>query len=374
MRTKIYTLLVFIIFLTASCKKNNEADPIPLRTLLVYMGGDNNLYNETFEKVEGLRKGYTKGMGRLLIYQDAAGMNPRLIEIASDQNNMGIVKVLKEYAEENSASSAVFKRVLEEVKVIAPSSSYGLILFSHASGWLPQRTLIRPYSVAQDKESDLEIRNFAAAIPDQYFDFMIFEACFMTGIEVAYELKDKTNFIMASSAEIISPGFTQLYPQVLPSLFKPDFDLEFFAESYYQLFNDPDLTENIRSATISIIKTAGLAPLATFIQQYVDKTLPDNVIQDIQHYDRYSTHRLFFDFEDYYRRVLSPEGLDEFSRLLNEAVVYKKATPSFLIQENGFLIKHFSGLTSYIPQQSFSYLNDEYQNLKWVKDTNNLAL
>lgn len=363
--------MFFVIFFTAACEKNNEAnpDPVQLRTLLVYMGGDNNLYNETFEKVEALRKGYASSMGRLLIYQDAAGMNPRLIEITTDSNNKGVVKELKEYAQENSASATVFKRVLEEMKRVAPTSSYGLILFSHASGWLPQRTLIRPYSVAQDEENDLEIRDFAEAIPDQSFDFIIFEACFMTGIEVAYELKDKTKFIMASSAEILSPGFTPLYPQVLPSLFKPDFDLESFAEDYYQLFNDPDLKENYRSATISIIKTSGLAPLAAHIKKNVTKTLPDSAMQDIQHYDRYETYRLFFDFEDYYRQILSPEGLDQFSHLLNETVIYKKATPSFLIQEKGFLINQFSGLTSYIPQENFSYLNDEYQELKWVKET-----
>jgi hypothetical protein len=369
MKLAINMLLFFVVLFTVSCKKNNEINPDKLRTILVYMGGDNNLYNETFEKVEALRKGYTKGMGRLLIYQDAAGMNPRLIEITTDLYNKGIVKELKEYAPENSASATVFKRVLEEMKLIAPSSSYGLILFSHASGWLPQRTLIKPYSVAQDEKSDLEIRDFAEAIPDHYFDFMIFEACFMTGIEVAYELKDKTNFIMASSAEILSPGFTLLYPKVLPYLFKSDFDLELFAEDYYQLINDPDLTENYRSATISIIKTAGLAPLAAHIKQHVIKALPDGAMQHIQHYDRYATHRLFFDFNDYYQQILSPEGIDQFSHLLNETVIYKKATPSFLIKEGGFIIKNFSGLTSYIPQQSFSYLNDEYQKLNWVKET-----
>ncbi len=366
---KIYILLFFIILFTVSCKKNEEVDPVQLRTILVYMGGDNNLYNETFEKVEAIRKGYVQGMGRLLIYQDAAGMNPRLIEITTDSNDKGVVKELKQYAQENSASATVFKRVLEEVKGIAPSSSYGLILFSHASGWLPQRTLVKPYSVAQDEGSDLEIRDFAEAIPDQFFDFMIFEACFMTGIEVAYELKDKTKIIMASSAEILSPGFTPLYPQILPTLFKPDFDLELFAQDYYQLYNDPDLPENNRSATISIIKTEGLAPLAAHIKQYTNKALPDEAMQDIQHYDRYATHRLFFDFEDYYRQILSPEGLDQFAHLLNETVVFKKATSSFLIKERGFLIKHFSGLTSYIPQQAFAYLNDEYLELKWVKET-----
>ena len=47
----------------------------------------------------------------------------------------------------------------------------------------------------------MEITDFAMALPDHLFEFIIFEACNMAGIEVAYELRNKAAYIMASSAQ-----------------------------------------------------------------------------------------------------------------------------------------------------------------------------
>src|SRR5690606_39237498 len=131
------------------------------------------------DKIEALRKGYNKDIGRLLIYQDARGQTPRLIEIVSDAGGIGTVRHLRRYEVENSASPAVFSRGLEDIQNDAPASSYGLLLLSHASGWLPEGMLLRPRAIAQDRGDYLELRDFAAVIPDDFFDFMIFEACFM---------------------------------------------------------------------------------------------------------------------------------------------------------------------------------------------------
>lgn len=359
-------LLIFLLLFTASCKKDEDADPQNQRTVLVYMGGDNNLYQETDDKIEALRKAYTRGMGRLLVYQDAAGITPRLLEITSGAGDAGVTQVLKSYPEENSASAAVFKRVLEDVRAEAPAPSYGLIFFSHASGWLPQRTLIRPYAVAQDGKEDLELREFASVIPDGFFDFIIFEACFMTGIEVLYQLKDKTDFILSSSAEILSPGFTPVYSELLPFLFRPQAALEDFARVFFEHYDN--MSGDYRSATISLVRTEALPALAAWIKENVSGTLPPAELNTIQHYDRYPDYRLFFDFEDYYQRLSSPESHAELSRLISDAVIYKAATPSFMPSYNGFGIKHFSGMTSYIPQDKFTFLNGEYMKLLWTEE------
>lgn len=86
------------------------------------------------------------------------------------------------------------------------SPSYGFIVFSHASGWLPQGTLTSPLSIIMDKKQEMELSDFAQAIPDKTFNYIIFEAYFMSRIEVAYELKKKSDYILASLAEILSPG------------------------------------------------------------------------------------------------------------------------------------------------------------------------
>ena len=55
----------------------------------------------------------------------------------------------------------------------------------------------------------MELADFASALPlpnHRKWDFILFEGCYMGSVEVAYELKDKTEAIIASSTEIVSPG------------------------------------------------------------------------------------------------------------------------------------------------------------------------
>ena len=71
---------------------------------------------------------------------------------------------------------------------------------------------------------------------------------------------------MASSAPVVSPGFTPyLCFSSISCLLEEAADLQRFAENYFHYWN---LMEgDKRSATISIIKTAGLSNLANLIRQ-----------------------------------------------------------------------------------------------------------
>lgn len=81
----------------------------------------------------------------------------------------------------------------------------------------------------------------------------------MAGLEVAYELKDKTQYIVGSSAEMLSPGFTPVYQQMFPLLYKKEADLPAVATAYYDYYNS--MEGDNRSATISVIQTSGLEML-----------------------------------------------------------------------------------------------------------------
>ncbi|WP_115172030.1 clostripain-related cysteine peptidase [Sphingobacterium spiritivorum] len=365
-------ILSFCLLLIWGCGKElppvtTKPNPAVSRTIMVYMGGNNNLQNETFEKIEALKKGYKSGMGRLLIYQAVRDADPRLLEIIADPSGKATEKVLKTYKKHNAANADIFAQILADVKVAAPSQSYGLILFSHASGWLPQGTLLKPRTLLQDGEDDLELRDFAAAIPDKSFDFMIFESCFMTGIEVLYELKDKTRYVVASSAEILSPGFTPIYPQLLPHLYTEEADLKGFSEQIFRYYNG--LKGDYRSATISLIDVRRLPELAVWARDNAKSTLQESELKLVQHFDRYTNYRLFFDFKDYYSTIAPAESHAALSAVLDKIIVFKASTAQFLPGQNGFTIRAHSGLTSYIPQKTFPYLNTEYAKLKWAKDT-----
>ncbi len=140
--------------------------------------------------------------GELLIYADTP-QGARLLRALPD----GTQQTVAEYGAENSASPAVLGRTLRETMNAFPAPGYGLVFFSHGSGWLPQgalqspgrtssgtigsRSMGRDESDEQTPHAEMELEEFASAIADGSPDFIVFEACLMAGAEVAYALRDK---------------------------------------------------------------------------------------------------------------------------------------------------------------------------------------
>jgi hypothetical protein len=345
----------------ASCifDKEPTSPTVADRVLLIYFGGDNNLSGETYQKIEAIKKGLTTGNTRTLIYHDPANAAPVLSEI-KNRNGRAVTDTIAVYREEDSASETVFARIIQETTQKYPAKNRSLLIFSHASGWLPSGALNNPAgfrSIIMDQDSEMEITAFARAIPDHTFDCIVFEACFMAGIEIAYELKDKTDYILASSAEIVSPGFTKIYPDALGRLLEGN--VTAFAEEAFAYFDRQ--SGEMRSATFSIIRTEDLQPLAAFVAANCRLDRPVDILA-VQRFDRNSSFRLFFDFEDYYSRLLDSDAQrTELQQLVNRCVIWKEATHSFLIHSNGFPVNRHSGLTTYIPQENFPSLNSRYE-------------
>src|SRR5690606_10423661 len=135
-----------------------------------------------------------------------------------------------------------------------------------------------------------------------------------------------------------------------------------FAQDYFDYWNGQ--TGDYRSATITVAKTAELPQLAAWAKQHATMEVPTEQLLEIQHFDRYRDHRLFFDFEDYYQRK-APGTASQLNMLLENIVIYKAATPRFIPGQLGFEINRHSGLTAYIPQPQFPNLNDRYGVLSW---------
>ena len=140
---RMYYIGYMLCLLLAGCVVGEEADGLleqrlSDRTLLVYMGGDNDLADETDEKLSALTEAWDRFPGHLLIYQDKKGADStRLLEVCLDEQGEKVTKILAKYKQENSAGASVFARVVNEAMARYPSVDPGLIVFSHTSGWLP---------------------------------------------------------------------------------------------------------------------------------------------------------------------------------------------------------------------------------------------
>ena len=395
---QILILALLCVIFSGCGKEETLTDDPPVsvrRTVLVYLGTDNNFSYEAAQKIEQLKNNWSKTIdGNLLVYADT-GEEPVLVHIYHSCRRGAVADTIETYAPENSASPAVLARVLNKVKAYRPAASYGLVLLSHATGWLPAemsypaielksanslscesrrdrrrqqgggrglKSVILDTS-ASEANNYMELSDFADAIPYK-LDFIIFDACFMGSVEVCYELKDKVNYVVASPAEVLSPGF--VYSTMMQRLFAPVPDLTAVAREFYEYYNSQ--TGWYQSATVSVVKTAELEALATIVKDMTRQNTFSDDLENVQIYG-FGAQKIYFDLGDYLQK-LSPENYDQSQTALDQCVTYKACTPSYYSAGTGMqIIRAYSGLSMYIPQTAYPEANKAYGQLKWAKQT-----
>ena len=346
----------------------------PTRNILFYIGGDSNLAPEAYDKINKIRSGWQPGMGEMIIYVDHSVDGACLLRITEVKGNEYFrLDTIQYYGAENSADHTVLSRAINRIKQDYPADSYGMILFSHASGLLPEGMLVNPRSIVRDDAvvREMEYYDFAAAIPDKQFDFIIIEACLMADVMSMYELRNKAEYVLASSAEIVSPGFTNIYDKEIMGLYDTKNNvssiLSGFVQSYY------DIMKN--SITMSIIKMDEMENLASVTKSIlkgidIDDTNLD--VDEIQTFDRPrylsgKPYSRYFDFAHIMENLVSSSDYKMFNTQMEKTVVWKASSSSFLLNQNGFYINHHCGLTTYIEQTVYPELKAAYRNSSWYK-------
>jgi hypothetical protein len=233
---KFMMLLTALTLCLTACHDDDEPEGYTpaaraSRTVLVYMSGENNLtvtsgvrflYNDLQEIIEG-----SKVLGadqRLLVFVDSLNTNsqqsstPFIIEVHD-----GKARELYKYDHHFYASDpANFREVIDRAFAYAPADSYGLVLWGHATGWLVDEDSIasassrprRAYGVDYGRNADpgnpykwMNITQMARALVGlPKLAFIFADCCNMMCAEVAYELRNCTEYLIGSPAEIPGPG------------------------------------------------------------------------------------------------------------------------------------------------------------------------
>lgn len=376
MKRSLFLFTLFALVILHSCSKNDLTDDGYNRVVIVYFAANNNLSSYAESNIESLSEGYLPEEDSddiLLVYSHTEKNLPVLLRMYKDQSGTVVQDVVSNYEEQNSTTPEVLESVLDKVKAIFPAKEYGLILWSHGTGWLPEDYYENsnqygvqfpdPYahmvkSFGYEDGVEMDIKDLCNAIP-YHLSFVIFDCCLMGGIEVAYEIKDKCDYIVASPAEILATGFP--YDRIIEPLFAKKADLEEVCERYYDFYNSQSGV--YRSATIALYNTSKLDALAAVCRKIFAAnreqiaTLQTNLIQG---YFRLNKH-WFYDLEDFVAQFASVADLDELSNSLSQVVTAKFYTPIFL----DLTISNSSGISTYVPSNGSTYLDNYYKSYKW---------
>ena len=236
MKAKYIVIFLLSLLSFVACDKEEVVIPTTApRTVLIYFAGDNSLSGYVSQNLRAIKEGIERdglNNGNLLIYTDKQNEAPQLFQLKLEADTIRQI-VLETYASnQNSASTETLTQIIDKVQKEYPADSYGLVLWSHGTGWLPSDIYSYLRSFGQDgKNNFMEINDLASALSKYHFDFILFDACYMSCAEVAYAFRGCADYIIGSPTEILANGFP--YQTIMWDMFKKKADVVGIATKIY---------------------------------------------------------------------------------------------------------------------------------------------
>lgn len=354
-------------------------------TVLLYAVASNNLYSNLIddknEIIAAARKMDLKGL-RMLVYQVTPYDKPALMELKHSEDGLYDFVTVKEYGKDLYSTDPIrISEVINDVKTGYQSNLYGLVLWSHGTGLDPfDSTRVVEYeghpmfhSFGSDRDNDkdnsysdqINIDELADAIPDNLFNFIWFDACYMSGIETIYELKDKCRYFVGYPTEVYTPGMP--YDLTLQYILSERPDLTAGAKAFFDYYaNYPSAAMQV--ATVCVVDMDKLEGVADFCKiAYADTPVPST--STLQKYTRGSIGP-FYDFGQYTKAMAtggtSRPNVEEFESAMDEMIIFAAATDKDF-NHNPIDSEKFSGISCHIFIDDGSKKNNFYKNLDWYR-------
>lgn len=295
---------------------------------------------------------------------------------------------------------------LNKMMELAPAPSYGLVIGSHSRGWIPieaenwTRSIAgigggsaAPYwqvapgalvtrflgegnpfnsSYPSGHSNYFDIWDLADALEatQQKFKYIIYDACLMANVETLYDLRNCSEYAIASVSEIMGIGFP--YKTVIPHLLGDNgasFNLDGVCEAYNYYYK----VHGNRSGSVSLVDNSQLEALAEATKAALNETPQMEVEEkELQYYDGLKPH-LYYDFGQYINAVC-PEGevKEAFNAQLAKSVPCKYTLSYFYtgLEPNPgnhkINTEAYSGLATSLPSGKY---RTEYPETSWYKAT-----
>ncbi len=389
---RILTLLFAIasLGLLSSCggKKDEPKHANAQRTVLVYALGSNNLSSDlAADKNEMVQAAPDiKGLGRdvrVLLYSISSktATEATLSELTKDATGQWDFVPLKSYDRNTfSTDPKRISLVFSDLRQEAPADAYGLIFWAHGTSWLPNfsdhevpttKGLQKSYGwdTYQDVRDYCDIDELAGAIPDRMFDYIWFDNCYMMGVEVVYQLRNKCNYIAGYPTEDWQYGMN--YETTLPMLAAKTPDLAGAGKAFFDYY-----FKQYMAVTVTVMRTDGLESLADTAAEIYAKGKRPVSTNGLMIYSRNLPVSLY-DFGQFTKKYLDssdPETkslTETFDNILKDMTIYARCTTKdFNYTEGAFDPEQYSGLSCYFPGSASYSIDSYYRTLDWAKRVN----
>lgn len=233
-----FCVLLAAAALTPACSDKEEPGYTPpetaAQTHLMYMPWSGNLTSYFRTNIEDMARVVAEGIPadvRVLVYFMESPDEASLFELYRRGGRCERL-TLRTYdpAPDFTAAEGIAS-VLGDVKREAPALRYSMSIGSHGMAWLPAVSSVPGRTAAPARREYWEhaapnrplTRWFGGTSPDHrteiatlaealartglHMEYILFDDCYMSSVEVAYELRGVTDYLIGSTSEIMAYGF-----------------------------------------------------------------------------------------------------------------------------------------------------------------------
>lgn len=330
-------------------------------TLLMYFPWSTDLTSWFRNNISDMKRAIGRaGLSgeRVLVFMSTSPGEAVLYEIVCENGVCRDVPV-KTYRNPAFTTAGGITGIIRDVVSAAPADTYAMIVGGHGMGWLPvdgTRAGTQAFRPHWDWPSPVQTRYFGGRTSEFQTDiatlaegiagagvrmrFILFDDCFMSSVETAYELRGVADWLVGCPTEIMVYGMP--YAEIGEHLLgEPDWQavcdgfLRFYSSYSYPY------------GTIGVTCCAELDSLARIMKEINTRyTLDGRRLGGLQRMDGY-TPPLFYDYGDYVDSLCPDAALrSRFRSQLERAVPYKAHTPEY-----------YSAIAGRVPVRAYSGIN-----------------
>ncbi len=389
-RNSKYNIILLSVFILAtvlfSCSgendSNNSIDPsdtlvtepaISDNTIFVFMPWS-DLYPALKVNIKDMLTGIKNNSGlgndKLIIYICSSSYSADLIQAHYKkyikENSIVdsvILDTLKRYDHPDYYTTSGISSILNEVAGKAPGNHYSMIIGSHAIGWISiaawqslsgsnnakqalfssssyKMPLTRAFGGIPNQIENDTLANAIQNSKIKKLRYLLFDDCYMGNMETAYGFRNITDYMVASTCEIMSYGmpYVKIWKYLVGN---PDYENicnEFY--NFYYNYTSP-------YGTLSVINCDECDDMASVMKEINSKCVFDNN-DSVQVLDGIKS-TIYYDMGDYVKSLCNgnAELYSKFSTALNKLVPYHCNTKQFYsdYSKSSINIKTFSGIS-----------------------------